>query len=107
MIVTGDTPNIVDSKLTKKLTYGLYDFAFSLIEIQRKWSSYIFNIDKKRIHWVDFWEEEKERFEKLKRHIINKIDGHLRRTDFWNPKAKWTTPGKIDYIVGKYEIEPF
>ncbi len=107
MIVTGDTPNIVDSKLTKKLTYGLYDFAFSLIEIQRKWSSYIFNIDKKRIHWVDFWKEEKEKFEKLKRHIINKIDGHLRRTDFWNPKAKWTIPGKIEYIVGKYEIEPF
>jgi len=109
MINITDSPKNVDLELIKekKLKYGLYDFTYSLVDIQRVYPSNIYKIGKKRIHWVDFWNEEKEKFEKLKNQIINTIDGHLRRTGFWSPKAKWTNKSKIDYIKGKYEIESF
>ena len=103
MINTGNSPNEVDSKLIneKKLTHGLYDFAFSLVDLQRSWPYKIFEINKKRIHWADFWNKEKNRFEKLKMHVIKTLDDHLRITGFWYPGTFRTIESKKEYIIGQ------
>ncbi len=116
MINVTDHPNKVELVLTqeKNLRFGIYDFAISLIDIQIRWQSNIINIDKKKIHWVDFWKVEIERFEKLKSHIINTINNHIKRTDSWRPKvvepnkSKFeTNKSKTEHIINTYKLEPF
>ncbi len=109
MLNTCDSPRKVESELTqeKNLKYGLYDFVISLVDIQRRWPSSIYEINEKRIHWADFWNEENERLRKLKRHIIHTIDIHLKRVGFWSPIAFGTTKSRNEYIIEKYELEPF
>ena len=94
-------PNTIDSELTKErgLKYGLYEFTYSLVDIQKRWPSRIFEIDGKRIHWADFWKKEEERFKNLNMHILDTLDEHLNRVEFWNPNAKWTEKSKREYFI--------
>lgn len=105
-----DVPsNTIDSKLTKErgLKYGLYEFTFSLVDIQNRWPSRIFDIDGKRIHWADFWRKEEKRFNDLKAHILDTLDKHLNRVEFWSPNAKWTERSKREYLIDRYKLRSF